>query len=227
MYYRLSHNWHSCYHARCVEQCTWERSTFSKCCLRALLRKNSNADPLVAWLVKLISFLWNLKVHFTTAWHRPLSWIRLILLYSSLWRAWVARSVWCLAIDWTTGVRSSAEARDFSSSLCAQTSSEASPASCPMVTGGKARPGRDADHSQHPVPWSKMSRSYTTYFPYRLHGRSGTALLWHLLRSIPGTPQVVSSLQVFWPKHVSSSHLSCHYWRTVVPANVSFFFQTM
>jgi hypothetical protein len=41
---------------------------------------------------------------------------------------------------------------DFSSSPCIQTSSEAHPASYPMGTGGpfpggKARPGRDADHS--------------------------------------------------------------------------------
>jgi hypothetical protein len=43
-------------------------------------------------------------------------------------------------------------AEDFSSSLCVQTSSKAHPASCPMgvggpFPGGKARPGRDADHS--------------------------------------------------------------------------------
>jgi hypothetical protein len=49
-------------------------------------------------------------------------------------------------------VRSPAEARDLSSSLCVQTGSGADPASCKMGTGspipeGKARPGRDADHS--------------------------------------------------------------------------------
>jgi hypothetical protein len=54
--------------------------------------------------------------------------------------------------DRTIGVRSPAEAEDFSSSLCVHTGSEAHPASCPMGTGGpfpggKARPGRDADHS--------------------------------------------------------------------------------
>jgi hypothetical protein len=41
---------------------------------------------------------------------------------------------------------------DFSSSLCVQTGSGAHPASCTVGTGGpfpggKARPGRDADHS--------------------------------------------------------------------------------
>jgi hypothetical protein len=49
-------------------------------------------------------------------------------------------------------VRSPAEAKDFSSNLSVQTSSEAHPASCTMGTGGhfpwaKARPGRDDDHS--------------------------------------------------------------------------------
>jgi hypothetical protein len=49
-------------------------------------------------------------------------------------------------------VRSPAEAKGFSSSFCVQTGSGAHPASCTMDTrgpfpGGKARPGRDADHS--------------------------------------------------------------------------------
>jgi hypothetical protein len=44
------------------------------------------------------------------------------------------------------------EAEDFSSNLCVQTGSGAHPASCTVGTvgslsGGKARPGRDADHS--------------------------------------------------------------------------------
>jgi hypothetical protein len=49
------------------------------------------------------------------------------------------------------GARSPAGARDFSSSLCVQTGSEAHPAFCTMGTGvlspGQARSGRDADHS--------------------------------------------------------------------------------
>jgi hypothetical protein len=49
-------------------------------------------------------------------------------------------------------VRSPAGAKDFSSSLCAQTGSGAHPDSCTMGTGGpflggKARSARDADHS--------------------------------------------------------------------------------
>jgi hypothetical protein len=54
--------------------------------------------------------------------------------------------------DRAIGVRSSAGAKDFSCIFCVQTGSGANPASCTMGTGGpfpggKARPGRDADHS--------------------------------------------------------------------------------
>jgi hypothetical protein len=49
--------------------------------------------------------------------------------------------------DWVIGARSPAGAKDFSSILCVQTGSGAHPASCSMGTGGKARPGCDADHS--------------------------------------------------------------------------------
>jgi hypothetical protein len=61
-------------------------------------------------------------------------------------------SVSAMSDYWTAGVRSPTEAEDFSSNLCVQTGSGAHPASCTMGTGGsfpggKARPGRDADHS--------------------------------------------------------------------------------
>jgi hypothetical protein len=87
------------------------------------------------------------------------------------------------------GVRSPAEAKDFSSSLCVQTGSEVHPASCTMGTGGpfpgaKARPGRDADHSPHLVPRSSMSRSYTSsppLLPYRCVVR----LLYFVLTTLP------------------------------------------
>jgi hypothetical protein len=51
-----------------------------------------------------------------------------------------------------TEVRSPTEVKDFSSTLCVQTGPWAHPASCTVGTGGsfpggKARPGRDADHS--------------------------------------------------------------------------------
>jgi hypothetical protein len=71
-----------------------------------------------------------------------------LVLYNDVNR--VAQSVQCLTKDWTAGVRSPTE--DFSSNLCVQTGSVAHPASCTVGTGGsfpggKARPGRDADHS--------------------------------------------------------------------------------
>jgi hypothetical protein len=54
--------------------------------------------------------------------------------------------------DRAIDVRSPAEAKGFSSSLCVQTGSEAHPASCTMGTGGpflgaKRQSGRDTDHS--------------------------------------------------------------------------------
>jgi hypothetical protein len=63
-----------------------------------------------------------------------------------------AQSVQCLIMDWTAGVRSPTQAEEISSNLCVQTGSGAHPASCTVGTGGsfpggKARPGRDADHS--------------------------------------------------------------------------------
>jgi hypothetical protein len=68
------------------------------------------------------------------------------------WVSRVAQSVQCLTTDWTAGVQSTTEAEAFSSNLCAQTGSEAHPASYTVGTGGsfpggKARPGRAADHS--------------------------------------------------------------------------------
>jgi hypothetical protein len=70
--------------------------------------------------------------------------IKLKYLYSR--GAAVAQSVMSI------GVRSPTRTEDFSSSLCVQTGSGAHQVSCTMGTGGpfpggKARPGRDADHS--------------------------------------------------------------------------------
>jgi hypothetical protein len=79
-----------------------------------------------------------------------------------------------LTTDWTVGVRFLTEAKDLSSSPCVQTSSEANPASYPRGIGGKSRPGREADHSPHLLPRSRMSMSYTFSLPWRLHGGSGT-----------------------------------------------------
>jgi hypothetical protein len=81
------------------------------------------------------------------------------------------------------GVRSPAEAKDFFSSLCVHTSSEAHSASCPMGTADpfpedEARLRRDADHSFHVLPMSTMSVGYSSSPPCRLHGSNGTALFY-------------------------------------------------
>jgi hypothetical protein len=57
-----------------------------------------------------------------------------------------------LTTDRTAGVRSPTEAENFSNSFCVQTGSGAHPASYTVGTGasfprGKARPGRDANHT--------------------------------------------------------------------------------
>jgi hypothetical protein len=81
----------------------------------------------------------------------------------------------CVTTGWTIGVRSLKGAEDFSSSPCVQTGSGAHPVSYLMGTGGpfpggKARPGRDADHS--PQSSAEVKYEYELYFlsPMRLHG---------------------------------------------------------
>jgi hypothetical protein len=72
-------------------------------------------------------------------------------------------------------IRSPAEVKDFSSSLCVQTGSGAHPESCTMGTGGpfpgcKARPGRDADRS--PPSSAEVGNEWELYllYPKRLYG---------------------------------------------------------
>jgi hypothetical protein len=100
--------------------------------------------------------------------------------------AGVAQSVYCLATDWThrrLRFYPRAEAKeDFSSNLCVQTSSEAHSASCPMGTVGpipgvKRGQGVTLTIHSHLVPWSRMSRSYTSSPPSASMACSGTALL--------------------------------------------------
>jgi hypothetical protein len=67
-----------------------------------------------------------------------------------------------MTTDWTIGVRFLAEAKEFSSSLCVQSSTETHPVSYLMGTrgffpGDKERPGRDANHSPHLVQRAWMS----------------------------------------------------------------------
>jgi hypothetical protein len=84
-------------------------------------------------------------------------------------RSWGRSVSSVVTTDWMTRVRSPAEAKDLSSSLCAQTSSEAHLASYPKGTGGKMRPRHDTDHSPHLVPRSRMSRSYNSSPLWCLH----------------------------------------------------------
>jgi hypothetical protein len=72
--------------------------------------------------------------------------------------------------DWAIAVGSAAEAKYFSCDLFVQTGSGAYPASCPMGTGGKARPGRDADRSSSPSS-AEVVNEYELYIlsPLRLH----------------------------------------------------------
>jgi hypothetical protein len=72
------------------------------------------------------------------------------------------------------GVRSPAEAKDFSSNLCVQTGSGAHPASCTVDTGGPfpgAKRGRGMTLTTHPhlMLRSRMSRSYISSPPKRHH----------------------------------------------------------
>jgi hypothetical protein len=101
----------------------------------------------------------------------------------------VALSVQCLNTDWTTG-RSGFDPRQRqkkSFSLCVQTGSEAHPASCPKGTGGgvfsprvKRGWGVTLTTDTRLVSRSRMRRRYNPSPPCRLHGDSGTALLFTL-----------------------------------------------
>jgi hypothetical protein len=79
-------------------------------------------------------------------------------------------------------VRSPAEAKDFSSSLCVQTGSGAHPASCPMGTGVLnpwVNHSRGVKLTTHPhlVPRSWMSRSYISSPPRLYTGVLGLLYL--------------------------------------------------
>jgi hypothetical protein len=82
------------------------------------------------------------------------------------YRSW-GSSVLCLTTDWTSGVRSPAEAK-IVPPACVQTSIEAHPASYPMGTVGFSpgvKRGRGVTLTTHPhlLPRSRMSRSYATF----------------------------------------------------------------
>jgi hypothetical protein len=74
--------------------------------------------------------------------------------------------------------------RIFFCSLCVQTSSESHPVSYPVGTGspfpeGKAQPGSDPDHSPPSSAEVKNVQELYSSSPWRLHGDSGTPLLFY------------------------------------------------
>jgi hypothetical protein len=83
--------------------------------------------------------------------------------------AGVAQSLLCLTTYWTTGVRPPVHTKGFPSNFRVQTGSGAPPSLSNgyrgPFPGGKARLGRDADHSPHLMPRSRMSRSYASSPP--------------------------------------------------------------
>jgi hypothetical protein len=83
--------------------------------------------------------------------------------------------------DWKTGIRSPAEAKDFSSSLCVQTSPEAISASNPIGTrflSPGVNCGRGVTLSTHPQVELKsgISRSYISFLVSSYTQSSRTAL---------------------------------------------------
>jgi hypothetical protein len=83
---------------------------------------------------------------------------KIVLLLIAVWSSMFFVVSWGsslnLATDWTTGVWSPAEEKNFYSSLCVQASSDAYPTSCPLCTGGPFPPvkrGRRMTLSTHPI----------------------------------------------------------------------------
>jgi hypothetical protein len=76
-------------------------------------------------------------------------------------------------LTWTTGVQSPAQAKDCR--LCVQISCEVHTPSIQWVPW--VLPGRDADHSVHLMLRLRMSTSYISSPPWRLHGCSVVTLL--------------------------------------------------
>jgi hypothetical protein len=116
--------------------------------------------------------------------------------------------------DLAIGVRSPAEAADFSSVL---TGSGSHPAFYPVgsgasLTGAKARPGFNAEHLPHLVPRSRMIRSYTSSPPDASMVCSGTALLFFLLlnfRTLYSRRQHFDAFFIFI--YVFREEINCHY----------------
>jgi hypothetical protein len=111
--------------------------------------------------------------------------------------------------DRAIGVWSPAGTKNFSSSLCVQTGSEAHPASCTMGTGGPfvgAKHGRRVTLTTHLhlVPRLKMRRSYTPLPASATMACSGTALIFFFCREC-GLHWTLTSL---WQVHCHTEYFS-------------------
>jgi hypothetical protein len=143
--------------------------------------------------------------------------------------------------DRVIGVRSPTGANDFSSNPFVQNSSEAHPASCTMGTGGpflggKARQGRDADHS--PPSSAEVVNELELYrpilFPQSLSWRVvGQLYFWiivmangfcstltqgqsfHLTRT-PGSASVYTDKQILLSRVIGSEWRHCLKWKLAV-----------
>jgi hypothetical protein len=105
--------------------------------------------------------------------------------------AGVAQAVQCLTTGRMSAIRSPPEAKVFFSNVSVQTNSWAHPASCTMgtvVLAPGAKSGRSVTLTAHPhlESRSRMSISYISSLPYRLHSCNGTALLTHHSNGIKG-----------------------------------------
>jgi hypothetical protein len=104
----------------------------------------------------------------------------------------VAQSVQCLTTGWTTGrtrIDLRQRRKDFSSSLCVQTSSDAHPSPIQWIPGVLSPGVKRSWHvtlTAHPhlVPTSRMNRRYTSSTPKIHHGvywDSFRFRIWYLL----------------------------------------------
>jgi hypothetical protein len=133
--------------------------------------------------------------------------------------------------------------KDFSSNLFVQTGSGAHPTSCAVGTGGpfpgaKARLGRDANHSPHLVPRSRMSRGYISSPPKLLVAFSGTSLAldtdFRTISNISAAEYLhllsgrMTISTFYWAKYVNSSlwRMYTVVCRAVSRSVVSFFSRT-
>jgi hypothetical protein len=123
----------------------------------------------------------------------------------------VSQSVYCLTTCWTTGFRFPAEAKDFSCSFVSRPVLRPTQPPIQWVPGVKR--GRGLTLTTHTllVPRSRMCRSYA-FPPWRLHGGSGTALL-YLLSSV-----CVSTFHnVTIGSEFGSTEYSWHVLRSILP----------